>query len=69
MGINTAIFSRGGGNIGIGFAIPINIAKKLLPQLRKGVVTRGFLGVSIQPVNENLAKELSLKENPGRSGL
>ncbi|MCY3824374.1 MAG: DegQ family serine endoprotease [Nitrospinae bacterium] len=65
VGINTAIFSRGGGNIGIGFAIPINIAKKLLPQLRKGVVTRGFLGVSIQPVNENLAKELSLKETRG----
>ncbi len=65
VGINTAIFSRGGGNIGIGFAIPINIAKKLLPQLRKGVVTRGFLGVSIQPVNESLAKELGLKETHG----
>ena len=65
VGINTAIFSRGGGNIGIGFAIPITIAKKLLPQLRKGVVTRGFLGVSIQPVNESLAKELGLKETQG----
>ena len=65
VGINTAIFSRGGGNIGIGFAIPINMAKKLLPQLRKGVVTRGFLGVSIQPVNENLAKELGLKVTQG----
>ncbi|MCE2452737.1 MAG: DegQ family serine endoprotease [Nitrospinae bacterium] len=65
VGINTAIFSRGGGNIGIGFAIPINMAKKLLPQLRKGVVTRGFLGVSIQPVNESLAKELGLKETRG----
>ncbi|MDE0331579.1 MAG: DegQ family serine endoprotease [Nitrospinae bacterium] len=65
VGINTAIFSRGGGNIGIGFAIPINMAKKLLPQLRKGVVTRGFLGVSIQPVNESLAKELGLKDTEG----
>ena len=65
VGINTAIFSRGGGNIGIGFAIPINMAKKLLPQLRTGVVTRGFLGVSIQPVNESLAKQLGLKDTHG----
>ncbi len=65
VGINTAIFSRGIGNIGIGFAIPINMAKKLIPQLRKGVVNRGFLGVSIQPVNESLAKELGLKETRG----
>ena len=65
VGINTAIFSRGGGNIGIGFAIPINMAKKLLPQLRTGVVTRGFLGVSIQPVNESLAKGLGLKDTRG----
>ena len=65
VGINTAIFSRSGGNIGIGFAIPINMAKKLLPQLRTGVVTRGFLGVSIQRVDENLAKQLGLKETRG----
>ncbi len=65
VGINTAIFSKSGGNIGIGFAIPINMAKKLIPQLRKGVVTRGFLGVSIQPVNESLAKELGLREARG----
>ena len=65
VGINTAIFSRGGGNIGIGFAIPIDMAKKLLPQLRTGVVTRGFLGVSIQEVDDSLAKQLSLKETRG----
>ena len=65
VGINTAIFSRTGGNIGIGFAIPVNMAKKLIPQLRTGVVTRGFLGVSIQPVNESLAKELGLKDTHG----
>lgn len=65
VGINTAIFSRSGGNIGIGFAIPINMAKKLLPQLRTGVVTRGFLGVNIQPVNESLAKGLGLKDTHG----
>ncbi len=71
VGINTAIFSRGGGNIGIGFAIPINQAKILMPQLRKGTVVRGFLGVSIQPVSESLAKALGLKNTEGAiiSGL
>ncbi|MBT3351950.1 MAG: DegQ family serine endoprotease [Nitrospinaceae bacterium] len=65
VGINTAIFSRGGGNIGIGFAIPINQAKDLMPQLRKGTVVRGFLGVSIQPVDDALAKALGLKNTKG----
>ncbi len=65
IGINTAIFSRSGGNIGIGFAIPINVASKLLPQLRKGAVTRGYLGVTIQPVNEALAKSFGLKKKGG----
>jgi serine protease Do len=71
VGINTAIFSRGGGNIGIGFAIPINQAKILMPQLRKGTVVRGFLGVSIQPVSESLAKAMGLKNTRGAivSGL
>jgi serine protease Do len=51
VGINTAIFSRTGGNIGIGFAIPINLVKELLPQLRgKGKVVRVYLGVLIQKV-------------------
>ena len=65
VGINTAIFSRGGGNIGIGFAIPINQAKDLMPQLRKGTIVRGFLGVSIQPVDDALAKALGLKNTKG----
>ena len=65
VGINTAIFSRGGGNIGIGFAIPINQAKTLMPQLRKGTIVRGFLGVSIQPVDETLAKALKLDKAQG----
>ena len=52
VGVNTAIFSRGGGNIGIGFAIPINLVKGLLPQLKdKGKVTRGWLGVTIGDVD------------------
>lgn len=57
IGMNTAIFSRSGGYMGIGFAIPINMAKSIEQQLRKsGKVTRGWLGVMIQDVNEDLAK-------------
>ena len=65
IGINTAIFSRGGGNIGIGFAIPVNVAKSVIPQLRNGGVTRGFLGVTIQEVNEALAKNFGLNKAKG----
>jgi S1-C subfamily serine protease len=56
IGIDSAIFSQSGGNIGIGFAIPINLAKELLPQLESaGKVTRGWLGASIQGVTPDLA--------------
>jgi S1-C subfamily serine protease len=48
IGINTSIFSRSGGNIGIGFAIPINRVVGLLPQLRAGKVTRGRIGVTLE---------------------
>jgi serine protease Do len=66
VGINSAIFSRGGGNIGIGFAIPINMAKKLLPELETaGSVTRGWLGVAIQRVTPDLAQSLKLSEPQG----
>jgi len=66
VGINTAIFSRSGGNIGIGFAIPINLAKELLPQLEeKGKVTRGWLGVLIQKVTPEIAESLGLAEARG----
>ncbi len=66
VGINSAIFSRSGGNIGIGFAIPINLAKELLPQLReKGKVVRGWLGVFIQKVTPEIAESLSLEEQRG----
>ncbi len=66
VGINTAIFSRSGGNIGIGFAIPINLAKELLPQLEeKGKVTRGWLGVLIQKVTRDIADSLDLDEPRG----
>ncbi len=65
IGINTAIFSRGVGNVGIGFAIPVNVAKSVIPQLRNGGVTRGFLGVTIQEVNEALAKNFGLNKAKG----
>ena len=63
VGINTAIIASGQG---IGFAIPINMAKEIVPQLQeKGHVTRGWLGVSIQEVTPELAKSFSLKEKKG----
>src|SRR5512139_393654 len=63
VGINTAIIASGQG---IGFAIPINMAKEIAPQLReKGHVTRGWLGVSIQEVTPELAKSFGLKEKKG----
>jgi serine protease Do len=66
VGINTAIFSRSGGYMGIGFAIPINMAKSIEQQLRKGgKVTRGWLGILIQDVNEDLAKSFGRKEGGG----
>jgi len=66
VGINTAIFSRSGGNIGIGFAIPVNVAKDLLPELEeKGKVTRGWLGVMIQRVTPDIAESLGLTSPKG----
>jgi serine protease Do len=63
IGINTAIIASGQG---IGFAIPINMAKEIVPQLEeKGHVTRGWLGVSIQEVTPELAKSFDLKEKKG----
>jgi len=66
IGINTAIFSGSGGNIGIGFAIPTNLVKELLPQLKdKGKVVRGFVGVTIQKVTPDLADSLGMKQAGG----
>jgi len=66
IGINSAIFSQSGGNVGIGFAIPINVAKSLLPELEsKGSVTRGWLGVAIQKITPDLAQSLELDDNHG----
>ncbi len=66
IGINTAIYSRSGGNQGIGFAIPTNLARDVMDSLVKdGKVTRGYLGVIIQDVNPALAKEFKLKNTSG----
>lgn len=66
IGINTAIFSQSGGNLGIGFAIPINLAKAILPELIKtGKVTRGWLGVTIQRMTPDIAGALGLQKEHG----
>jgi len=66
VGINSAILSRTGGNVGIGFSIPVNMAKQIYTELAaKGKITRGWLGVSIQPLTPDLAKGFGLKEPSG----
>lgn len=66
VGINTAIFSESEGNVGIGFATPINLVKELLPQLKtKGKVVRGYLGVTVQRVTPEIAEALALSKARG----
>jgi serine protease Do len=66
IGINTAIVSRSGGYMGIGFAIPSNMAKNIMNQIMdKGIVTRGFLGVSLQPVDKDIADAFNLEKPEG----
>jgi serine protease Do len=67
IGINTAIISGNtGGNVGIGFAIPINIAKGILKDLKeRGTVTRGWLGVMVQKITPELAKSFGLSQSEG----
>ncbi|TWU35917.1 Do family serine endopeptidase [Novipirellula artificiosorum] len=66
VGINTAIHSRSGGNEGIGFAVPSNLADWVGDQLvATGTVKRAYLGVGIQPVTQDLAKQLSVKPRGG----
>jgi serine protease Do len=66
VGINTALFSKTGGYMGIGFAIPINMAKSIEKQLQEnGKVTRGWLGVVIQNVDKDLAESFGLKQAGG----
>jgi serine protease Do len=66
VGINTAIFSQGGGSVGIGFAIPVNLAKEVLAQLRAtGRVVRGYLGVAVAPVPPEVRRSLDLPQQRG----
>ena len=67
IGINTAIItnSRNEGNIGIGFAVPSNTVRDLLPQLRNGKITRGRIGVSVLPIPREALEDFGLKERRG----
>lgn len=66
IGVNTAIYSPSGGNVGIAFAIPADTVKQVVAQLKEhGQVTRGWIGVQIQPVTPDIAESLGLKEAKG----
>ena len=66
VGINTAIYSRSGGSLGIGFAIPVSIARSVLEQLvSAGEVTRGWVGVEIQEITPELAESFGLPDSGG----
>ncbi len=66
VGVNTAIFSPSGGSVGIGFAIASDVAKTVVGQLKdNGKVARGWLGVQIQPVSQDIADSLGLKDAKG----
>jgi serine protease Do len=66
VGINTAIFSQSGGNMGIGFAVPSSMARSILDQLIKnGKVVRGWLGVSIQELSPELAQQFGVTGSNG----
>ena len=70
VGVNTAIFSPSGGSIGIGFAIPSALAKNIVDQLKSnGHIRRGWLGVRIQNVSQDIADSLGMGEPRGRSGF
>jgi serine protease Do len=65
LGINSAIFSRSGGNQGVGFAIPANLARDVMQSLReKGRVVRGYIGASVQTLTPELAEAMKLKGQP-----
>ena len=66
VGVNTAIFSPSGGNVGIAFAIPASLAKNVIDDLKdNGSVVRGWLGVGIQEINQGLADSMNLKDAQG----
>ena len=66
MGVNTAIYSPSGGSVGIAFSIPASTVKSVIAQLKdKGSVSRGWIGVQIQPVTSDIADSLGLKKAEG----
>jgi serine protease Do len=66
IGVNTAIYSPSGGSVGIGFDVPAQTAKAVIAELKdKGVVTRGWLGVKVQPVTTGIADSLGMKKAEG----
>ncbi len=66
IGVNTAIFSPSGGSVGIAFAIPASTVKSVVAQLKdKGTVTRGWIGVQIQPITAEIAESIGLKKAEG----
>ena len=66
IGVNTAIYSPSGGSVGIAFSIPANTVKSVVAQLKdKGSVSRGWIGVQIQPVTSDIADSLGLKKAEG----
>ncbi len=66
IGINSAIYSRSGGNQGIGFTIPVSLAKNIMEQIiQKGVVTRGWIGVEVQDITPELAESFNLGAQQG----
>jgi S1-C subfamily serine protease len=66
IGINTAIYSRSGGSMGIGFAIPVSLARQVMEQIiQTGSVTRGWIGVEVQDVTPELAESFKLGQTRG----
>ena len=66
VGINTAIYSRSGGSLGIGFAIPISTAKSVMEQIiATGSVTRGWIGVEVQEITQEIAESFGLSDTSG----
>jgi len=66
IGINTAIFSRSGGNLGIGFAIPVSIVRQVMEQIiQHGAVTRGWVGIEVQEITPEIAESFNLKSTEG----